>query len=75
MNNRSIRRAARTALSPARLAANRANAALSTGPSSETGRAVSSLNALKTGLTGRTLLLPGDDVEAYQAHVVRFETQ
>ncbi len=66
---------AKTALSPARLAANRANAALSTGPTSETGRATSSLNALKTGLTGRTILLPSDDVEAYQAHVGRFEAQ
>ncbi len=66
---------ARAAVSPARLAANRANAALSTGPTSETGRATSSLNALKTGLTGRTILLPNDDVEAYQAHVARFEAQ
>jgi len=62
-------------ISPARLAANRANAALSTGPTSETGRATSSLNALKTGLTGRTILLPSDDVEAYQAHLARFEAQ
>jgi hypothetical protein len=66
---------AKPALSPARLAANRANAALSTGPTSDAGRATSSLNALKTGLTGRTILLPADDVEAYQGHLARFEAQ
>ena len=34
-----------------RIEANRANAQLSTGPTSETGKAKSSLNAVKTGLT------------------------
>ncbi len=52
--------------------ANRANAQLSTGPKTETGKARSSHNALKTGLTGRTVLLPGDDVAAYTRHVERF---
>ncbi len=78
----------KTPVSPARLAANRANAqdepavfseakiqAKTTGPASEAGRATSSLNALKTGLTGRTILLPSDDVAAYQAHLARFEAQ
>ena len=55
-----------------RVDANRANAQLSTGPVSEAGKAKSSLNAVKTGLTGRTVLLPSDDVEAYHAHVARF---
>ena len=58
--------------SEARLIANQANAQLSTGPTSETGKAASSLNALKTGLTGRTVLLPGDDAAAYQAHIASF---
>ncbi len=49
------------------VAANQSNAQLSTGPSSETGKARSSLNALKTGLTGRTVLLPGEDVSAFEA--------
>ena len=31
-----------------------------------------SLNAVKTGLTGRTVLLPGDDAQAYEAHVNEF---
>ena len=54
---------------PKQIAANRQNAQVSTGPASETGKAKSSLNAVKTGLTGRTLLLPSDDVAAYQQHV------
>ncbi len=56
-------------LSPAQLAANRANAQLSTGPSSREGRAKSSLNAVKTGLTGRTVLLPSDDAPEYERHL------
>ena len=55
--------------------ANRANAQLSTGPVSEAGKAKSSLNALKTGLTGRTVLLPFEDAEAYAQHLARFEKQ
>jgi len=52
--------------------ANRANSQLSTGPKTEAGKAASSHNALKTGLTGRTVVLPTDDVEAYTQHVERF---
>ncbi|HEX7362758.1 MAG TPA: hypothetical protein VF283_19885 [Bryobacteraceae bacterium] len=58
--------------SPARLAANRANAQFSTGPRSAAGKQVSCLNAVKTGLTGRTVLLPSDDVAAYEHHVREF---
>ncbi len=56
-------------LSPAQLAANRANARLSCGPTSPDGRAKSSLNAVKTGLTGRTVLLPTDDAPEYERHL------
>src|SRR4051812_41110289 len=49
--------ASRTTSSNRRLAANRANARRST----EAGKATSSLNAVKTGLTGRTVLLPHED--------------
>jgi hypothetical protein len=49
------------------IAANQKNAQLSTGPTSTEGRAKSSLNAVKTGLTGRTVLLPGGDAAAYEA--------
>jgi len=52
--------------------ANRANSQLSTGPTSEAGKAKSSLNAVKTGLTGRTVLLPTDDAAAYEQHIQRF---
>jgi len=45
--------------------ANRLNAQHSSGPSSPEGKLKSSHNALKTGLTGRTILLPSDDVAAY----------
>jgi hypothetical protein len=51
------------------VAANRANAQLSTGPASPEGKAKVSHNAVKTGLTGRTVLLPSDDVAAYQHHI------
>jgi hypothetical protein len=57
------------------LAANRANAQLSSGPTSSEGKAKVSHNALKTGLTGRTILLPTDDVAVYQAQVERIFRQ
>ncbi len=62
-------------LSDAQMAANRANAQKSTGPTSEAGRAKSSLNAIKTGLTGQTVLLPTDQATAYQAHLDRHFTR
>jgi hypothetical protein len=61
--------------SQAQIAANRTNAALSTGPVTEAGKAKSSHNAVKTGLTGRTILLPDDDREIYLKHVARFFTK
>src|SRR5947209_8614558 len=62
-------------LAPNRLAANRANAQLSTGPISLAGKAKSSLNAVKTGLTGRTVLLPTEDAVLYEAHIERFREE
>jgi hypothetical protein len=56
----------------AQLSANKANAQLSAGPTSADGKAKSSLNALKTGLTGRTVLLPSDDAALYEQHLARF---
>jgi hypothetical protein len=44
-----------------------------TGPKTAEGKAISCMNALKTGLTGRTVLLPTDDASAYQAHVTGYE--
>jgi hypothetical protein len=57
--------------SDAQITANRKNAQLSTGPTTETGKATSSHNAIKTGLTGRTVLLPTDDRAAFERHVAR----
>ncbi len=62
---------AATAISDAKLAANRVNAQQSTGPVTAEGKAKSSLNATKTGLTGRTVLLPGEEFAAYTAHIER----
>jgi hypothetical protein len=55
-------------ISDAQLAANRANAQLSTGPSAASLKKTS-LNALKTGLTGRQVLLPADDGVLYETMV------
>jgi hypothetical protein len=60
---------------PAQITANQANALLSTGPRTEEGKAKSSLNAVKTGLTGRTVLLPSEDAALYEQHVARFMQQ
>ena len=56
--------------------ANRRNAQKSTGPTSVTGKAVSSMNALKTGIHAKSLLLPSEKLadleqlidEWYQRH-------
>lgn len=62
-------------ISPAQLTANRKNAQLSTGPTSDAGKRTSSLNAVKTGLTGRTVLLPADDAEIYRRHLAAYEAE
>jgi hypothetical protein len=63
------------AISEAQLRANRANALLSTGPRTREGRAIASLNAIKTGLTGRTVLMPYDDAAEYQQHMRAYEAE
>ncbi len=62
-------------VSEIQLAANRANARLSTGPRTEEGKARSSTNAVTTALTGRTVLLPSDDPARYQHHVEQYEKE
>jgi hypothetical protein len=57
------------------LSANQANAQHSTGPTSEAGRAKSSLNAVKSGLTGLTVLLPSEDAALYEAHIAALAEQ
>lgn len=58
-----------------RAEANQANAQLSTGPKTEEGKRITSHNALKTGLTGRTVLLPTDDADAFADHMARVDAR
>jgi hypothetical protein len=58
--------------SASRTETNRANAQNSTGPRTEAGKQRSSLNALRHGLTGQTVVLPSDDLVAYQRHCKEF---
>jgi hypothetical protein len=51
---------------------NRANAKQSTGPKTKAGKKRSSLNALRHGLTGQAIVLPSDDLKAYQKHLQSF---
>jgi hypothetical protein len=62
-------------ISEARLSANRQNAQFSTGPKTEPGKSVSSKNALKTALTGRTVLLSTDDADRYESHCDAFRQE
>ena len=55
-------------ISAAQLAANQANAQLSTGPKSEEGKRRSSLNALKHSITSQAIILTEDDLPHYLAH-------
>jgi hypothetical protein len=70
----------------ARRAAERANAQHSTGPKTESGKSTSSKNAKDeaaslsepkiqqvTALTGRTVLLPGDDADRYERHLNQYK--
>jgi hypothetical protein len=60
-------------LTDRQLEANRANAQLSTGPRTPEGKAVSSRNALKTGLTGRTMVFSLEEGAWYELHLRRYE--
>jgi hypothetical protein len=66
---------AKAETSPARIAANRINALKATGPRTPEGCAKLSLNALKHGLTGNTVLLDADDAELYQQRLDAYVEQ
>jgi hypothetical protein len=51
---------------------NRANAQHSTGPKTAEGKKQSSLNALRQGLTGQIVVMPTEDLQAYQLHLKSF---
>jgi hypothetical protein len=55
-----------------RIETNRTNAQHSTGPKTPEGKRRSSLNALRHGLTGQIVVMPSEDLEAYQRHVKSF---
>jgi hypothetical protein len=58
--------------SPHRKEINRANALHSTGPKTPEGKKHSSLNALRHGLTGQIVVMPTEDLHAYQLHLKSF---
>ena len=45
------------------------------GPRTEEGKRIASLNAVKTGLTGRTVLLPSDDADAYRELIAAYQRE
>jgi hypothetical protein len=57
---------------PNRTEINRANAQHSTGPKTAEGKKQSSLNALRHGLTGQIVVMPTEDLAAYQQHLKSF---
>jgi hypothetical protein len=57
---------------PIRTEINRANAQHSTGPKTAEGKKHSSLNALRHGLTGQIVVMPTEDLAAYQLHLKSF---
>jgi len=56
----------------ARAEINRANSQHSTGPKTPEGKKRISLNALRHGLTGQIVVMPTEDLQAYQRHLQSF---
>jgi hypothetical protein len=64
-----------TATKPDRAEINRRNARKSTGPRTLEGKARSKLNAVKHGMTAKTLVLPGEDPERLQSRLETWTDQ
>ena len=60
---------------PNRSEINRANSKHSTGPKTPEGKKQSSLNALRHGLTGQIIVMPNEDLAAYQSHLKSFTAE
>jgi hypothetical protein len=58
-----------------RAAVNKRNAQHSTGPKTEVGKQRSSLNALRHGLTGQLVVMPSEDLQAYQRHLESYTAE
>jgi hypothetical protein len=52
--------------SPAQILANRENAQRSTGPKTQEGKQAAGRNAIRHGLTGTQIVMPGEDASAYE---------
>jgi hypothetical protein len=57
---------------PHQIEINRANAQQSTAPKTAAGKQQSSLKALRQGLTGQVVVMPTEELEAYQSHLKSF---
>jgi len=55
-----------------RIETNRKNSRHSTGPKTPKRKKKSSLNALRHGLTGQVVVMPTEDLQAYQSHLESF---
>src|SRR5215472_3029495 len=62
-------------VSASRADINHRNASRSTGPATPEGKRRASLNALRHGLTGQTVVLPEDDLAAYQKHCAQYHAE
>src|SRR5579884_4034165 len=61
--------------SPAQLEANRQNSQKSTGPRSATGKQISRMNALKTGIHAQSHIIRGEDPEALAELAAEYHAQ
>jgi hypothetical protein len=66
------RSARSTQSSPARVRANRENAKKSTGPTSDTGKKRSSLNATRHGILSQVIHLPEEEMKSYDQFTARY---